>query len=443
MTDRNNGTRERIVAGLAERGYTLNEMLSTGAGASGSVVFKGEYEGKPVALKLASYGLLNSFAGENVEKLKDFRRREVETLRLAGNHSNIPNYIESFNIEGNNQDPVYILVMEYLDYPSIAARIRAGERISDEEAKILLKDGLSAEDHLHTKLPTQILHRDIKTPNVLINGKKAYLIDFDIVKQGDRNSTRATNIEPNGYYPADFYGAIEEAQKPEHDVVALGNVAAAGIAGKEIGPLRYEQGLYGLEPVNTSRLNVSPAIRDYLAKMIAPPGKRFQTAREALEGLERIIGLSVALHQPVPQPTPARSQGERAKMNTINSGIAKRARELYDLSQSMTTYLIGYKKEVGGDQVGFLAALNVAREVGRDQVGFLAANVAKQIGMKKGNLEGRISNQIGIINYAGEGNVNQYGVLNIRGSGPWYSRISPFYGKLRASKRKLGEAEAK
>ena len=296
-----NGTRERVVSGLAERGYTLGEILSTNLGASGSAVFRGEYEGKPVALKLASYGFLNSFAGENVEKLENFRRREVETLRLAGSHPSIPNYIESFDIDIENQDPVYVLAMEYLDCPSIADRIARGERISDEEAKIFFRDGLSAEDHLHTGLPTQTLHRDVKTKNALFDGSKAYLIDFDIVKQGDGSSTRATQIEPNGYYPADFYGGTDDSHRPEHDVVALGNVAIAGIAGKEIGLIRYGQGGYGLEPVDTSNLNVSPEVRKYLAKMTAPPNQRFQTAREALEGLERILGSSVPIVKPEPE----------------------------------------------------------------------------------------------------------------------------------------------
>ena len=38
------------------------------------------------------------------------------------------------------------------------------------------------------------------------------------------------------------------------------------------------------------------------------------------------------------------------------------------------------------------------------------------------------------LSLSGEGNVNQYGLLTIRGSGPWYTRISPFYGRLRRMK---------
>ena len=314
---RNNGIKERIVSGLAERGYTLGEMLSANVGPSGSVVFKGEYQGEPVALKLASYGLMDSFAGPNTEKLKDFRRREVETLRLAGNHPNIPSLRGYFDLEAEGYDPVYTLVMDYINHPSVADRTKKGERLSDKETRILLGDGLSAENHLHTGLPNPVIHRDVKTRNVLIGGDKAYLIDFDIVKQGLEESTRATQITPNGYYPGDFYTGLEESHRPEHDVVALGNVAIAGIAGKEIGLIRYEQGLYGLESVDTSSLNVSPELRKYLAKMISPEGKRFRTAREAIEGLERITGLPIEI-KPRQEPE---EQEVRKNYNMIEETI--------------------------------------------------------------------------------------------------------------------------
>jgi hypothetical protein len=43
--------------------------------------------------------------------------------------------------------------------------------------------------------------------------------------------------------------------------------------------------------------------------------------------------------------------------------------------------------------------------------------------------------QIGAICYAAEGNFQQYGILTIRGSGPWYSRITPFFGRRKAMPR--------
>ncbi len=94
--------------------------------------------------------------------------------------------------------------------------------------------------------------------------------------------------------------------------------------------------------------------------------------------------------------------------------------------------LVNYAREVGGDQWSIGNLVNYAREVGGDQW-YSFFNVAGKIGLgkKKPGSEDEISKQIGLVNYAGRGKVNQKGLLNIRGSGPWYNRISPFYGRLR------------
>lgn len=283
---------EKLRQGIESRGYSLGERLSKSKGASGSLVYKGEKDGKPVALKVGSYGLLDSYEGDEVEKLEDFRRREKEVLQLAGNHPNIPGYVDSFTIEGNDfyPEPISVLAMEYLDLPSVAERILKKERVTEEEAKILLRDGISALNHLHTGLPYQVLHRDVKPANVLLNHSKAYLIDFDIVKQGDDDATSKTNIDTAGYYPIDaFRGHPNES----HDLVALGNVAIAGISGKKITDVRTEQDRFQLDEVSTDRLLVSAPYREFLGKMIAPSGVRFKTAREALSDLERRMGTSL------------------------------------------------------------------------------------------------------------------------------------------------------
>ena len=287
---------ERLKQGASEQGYDIVERLSkTGiGGASRSQVFKAveRKTGDVLALKASSYGFLDSFEDPDTEKLEDFWNREREVLQLAGSHPNIPDYRGNFVIpENENHHKINVLLMQYLDLKSIEDRIRAGEKISEREAQILLRDGLSAEKHLHTGLPYQVLHRDIKPANALLNGEKAYLIDFDIVKQGENDATSQTGVLNLGYYPAD---AFNGHPKPEHDIVALGNVSIAGISGKPISLVRGND-VYGLDPVDTSNLLASPDLRKYLAKMTANNGQRFKTAKEALEGLERIVGLPVQI----------------------------------------------------------------------------------------------------------------------------------------------------
>lgn len=86
---------------------------------------------------------------------------------------------------------------------------------------------------------------------------------------------------------------------PHHDIASLGNVVIAGVMGQEIGNVRTKQGLGGLDVVRVGDLPVSKQYREFIGKMIADPRNRFQSAKEALVGLERIVGLPV---QVVPKP---------------------------------------------------------------------------------------------------------------------------------------------
>lgn len=52
----------------------------------------------------------------------------------------------------------------------------------------------------------------------------------------------------------------------------------------------------------------------------------------------------------------------------------------------------------------------------------------KQIGGIDVCSERMEGDQVGIICYAKDGEFRQFGVLTIRGSGPWYTRVSPIFG---------------
>jgi hypothetical protein len=214
-------------------------------------------------------------------------------------------------------------------------------------------------------------------------------------------------------------------------------------------------------------------------------GKRFETALSFYDALNKTFNGSLPVQVKTKQEAPAQQPQQRIPAQQTQPGqrkqIAARAKAIYDPNaKEQEGFLIRYSKEVARSQGGLLAVniarevgetqwgvlavniarevgcdhgcflgvnvarevcnsqdsilagINIVREVGGDQRGILALNFAKRIGMKReDNLEGRISTQAGIINYAGKGNVNQYGLLNVRGSGPWYSRISLFRGKLR------------
>jgi len=285
---------EKIRPELAKRGYTLDRQLNQPGkrGVTGSMIWLAHKDKKSRVLKMTSHHLLDSFTGQEAVKLEDFVRRERIVMKQVGNHPNMPDYYGDFDIDYEEKyngeiwkDTVYILDMEHLNATPIHQRIEEGIKLSEDEGKLTLQGGLSASGHLHTGLTEIAIHRDIRPGNVYINGERAYLSDFEVVNLGGRDSE--TQIL-NPYYPLDFFSGID--QNPSQDLVALGNVVIAGGLGKTIGEIRTEQILHGLGPVDISGLHYSDPLKDFLKKLTSDPDERFQTANEALEGLERIMG---------------------------------------------------------------------------------------------------------------------------------------------------------
>ncbi len=278
---------ERMREPLSERGYTLDRQLSESGshGPSGSTVWLAYREDNPVALKIASYGLLDRFDGANADKILNFVQRERNVLEQAGNHPNIPSYIEGFDITTEEDWAAYFTAMQYLDAETVEQLMKRGRTLSEDEAKMILRDDISALSHLHNIVQA---HRDIKPGNIFVNGENAYLSDFDVVNMN--KGTSHTELRAF-YYPMDIFSGVD--QNPSQDLVALGNVVVSGALAKKIGAIRYEQGKGGLEQVDTSKLHYSKELRDYLHTLTSDPDNRYQTAQEALEALDRHLGMGL------------------------------------------------------------------------------------------------------------------------------------------------------
>ena len=121
-------------------------------------------------------------------------------------------------------------------------------------------------------------------------------------------------------------------------------------------------------------------------------------------------------------------------------------------SESSEGYQVGIlnaTRKLDGYQIG---GINIALErtdsdsesidnVTDDTMGDIPADIITK--KPKGKIQAGIVNivncmksglQTGIVNYATKGSGLQLGLLNIRGSGPWYSRITPGLGFLRDKK---------
>ncbi|KAK6103138.1 Protein kinase domain family protein [Brugia pahangi] len=107
--------------------------------------------------------------------------REINMLLKAGNHPNIVNVREI--VIGSNMDKIY-LVMEYVehDMKSLMDTMHSrGKRFRTGEIKTLLHQLLSGVAHMHDEW---ILHRDLKTSNLLLSHKGILKIgDFGLSRE--------------------------------------------------------------------------------------------------------------------------------------------------------------------------------------------------------------------------------------------------------------------
>lgn len=102
--------------------------------------------------------------------------RETITL-LKGKHPNIINVREI--VFGNKLDQIYI-VMDYMDRDLKSLMRDMNRPFKIEEVKLLMKQLLSAIAHLHDNW---IIHRDLKTSNLLIHKGILKVCDFGLARE--------------------------------------------------------------------------------------------------------------------------------------------------------------------------------------------------------------------------------------------------------------------
>jgi len=194
-------------AQLADR-YTLVRRLGSG-GMSEIWLAQDRRTEKSVALKFLLPGLADK-AGYR----KLLRNEWQLGSRLM--HANI---VRVFEYHDADEGPFYSL--QYLDGPDIA--VLAGEDIE----VILRPIGLIA-DALRYAHGKNIIHRDTKAANVLLDNRGApYLIDFGVAARSEDHAAKGGS--PIGSSPQQLAG---EAPRPEDDIYSLGALIYELISGR-------------------------------------------------------------------------------------------------------------------------------------------------------------------------------------------------------------------
>ena len=211
-------------------------------------------------------------------------KREARTLA----HLRHPNIVQVYDL--GEQDNLLYIVMELIEGTSLRQRLGAPWKI--EQAVPIVAQLASALDFAHSR---DVIHRDVKPANILLEDDRALLADFGIARLVHSTSSLTRSDASIG--TPDYMSpeqAAAEPVGPGSDIYSLGVVAYELLAGKL--PFSADTPLALLhaqiyKPVpRATDLNeqLSEDVADVLEKVLAKkPEDRHRTAMAFASDLER------------------------------------------------------------------------------------------------------------------------------------------------------------
>jgi DNA-binding response OmpR family regulator len=239
--------------------------------------------GEAVALKI-----LQSGAEATEEQILRFHReaKTVQELR----HPNIVR-VRDFGSAGGR----HYIVMDYIDGKPLDEAIHAGELTLKRALRVEIGAALAL-DYAHQR---EILHRDVKPSNILIDDDwKPHLIDFGLARfvRESRKVTKSRRIHGTfGYIAPERFKSTHADTDPRADIFALGVVLYEMLTGTMPYPMRAEANFlpdFSRTPTLPSDLN--PEIPIELSQIAlhtcsASAAERPASARELANDLEDVL----------------------------------------------------------------------------------------------------------------------------------------------------------
>jgi len=261
--------------------YRILESL--GIGGMG-VVFKAINTklDKLVALKMIAPGL-----AMNEDFTKRFQKEAKALAKLAD-----PNIVSIYDLRQENDQ--WYIVMEYIDGPNLSDVIKKKKGLSVFDSTSVLKQILRAIGHAHQ---ANIIHRDIKPNNVMINSDRVVKItDFGLSK--DQSVSQNTMTVQSGgtlyYMSPEHVKGISFTDK-RSDIYSIGMTFYEMLTGKV--PFEnietdfdIRESIVRKDFIKPSHFNpkIPKQLEAIIMKSIAKnPDDRYQSAEEMLEDVQR------------------------------------------------------------------------------------------------------------------------------------------------------------
>jgi eukaryotic-like serine/threonine-protein kinase len=283
--------RRRAKGALIERKlggrYRVDDEIGTGGMSTVYLAFDETLE-RPVAVKV-----LDSDISRDPNALERFRREARTVAQLS--HPHVVMVIDAGEDEGHPY-----IVFEHVSGETLKDRIRRGALPVSEAVAYAIEIG-RALDVAHER---QLVHRDIKPQNVLIDEEgRAKVTDFGIARSLEldaRQLTAAGRVVGTTDYVSPEQ-ALGQDVTPQSDVYSLGIVLYEMLTGEV--PFKGESSVSvamkhvreGLPDVQLRRPEISAALAAVVERATAKEvGNRYPTVREMVEELEHVLTFEAA-----------------------------------------------------------------------------------------------------------------------------------------------------